>query len=636
MRIDVKKILFIGLNEEKDNFFRQAQQAGLVHFIDSSPTSYKHVPEDVERVIAAIKVVRTLPVQEQEEVYPFDKTDQIVGEILSLRETIDKRDEQIRIYNLEIARVEIFGNFSTADIAYIESEGHRKIQFFCATHGTAEELASESSLIHVGTESGLDYFVSINSEPRQYPGLIEMKIDKPLGTLTSQLRQIQTERRDAEARLKKYARYEDFLHEALKEKLNRANLKNAEGLVQEPMEGALFAISGWVPSNKSKQLDTLLQQTSVHAEEIAIEENDPIPTYLENHGARRIGEDLVHIYDTPSHTDKDPSLWVLCFFALFFAMIVGDAGYGLVFLGASLYIRTKYSHVKGTGRRVMNLLAILSVACILWGITNASFFGISLASDNPLRQVSLLTWLAHKKAAYHINEQDHVHEYWVNKNQALKESPNAATLLSTNNDEGLAKLTDNVFLEVVLLLAVVHIILSLLRYLPRNWASAGWIIFLVGAVLYVPFKFVDAVTVVQYVFGLDVHTAMDIGIQLITVGFVTAVVLSLIQNRLLGLLEPMTVIQIFSDVMSYLRLYALGLAGAIVSGTLNEMFHAVPFAVGVVLILLGHALNMVLAIAGGIIHGLRLNFLEWYHYSFVGGGRLFKPLNLLEVAKRED
>jgi V/A-type H+-transporting ATPase subunit I len=318
MRIDVKKILFIGLNEEKDNFFRQAQQAGLVHFIDNSPTSYKHVPEEVERVIAAIKVVRTLPVLEQEEIYPFHKTDQIVGEILSLRETIDKRDEQIRILNLEIVRVEVFGDFSTADIAYIESEGHRKLQFFCASYGTAQELAGEPTLIHVGTESGLDYFVGINPEPRQYPGLIEMKIDKPLGTLESQLRQVQSEMREAETLLKTYARYEDFLHEALKEKLNVANLRTAEGLVHEPMEGALFVVSGWVPSNKASQLEALLQKTSVHSEEIAIEDNDAIPTYLENHGARRIGEDLVHIYDTPAHTDKDPSLWVLCFFCAIF------------------------------------------------------------------------------------------------------------------------------------------------------------------------------------------------------------------------------------------------------------------------------------------------------------------------------
>ena len=75
---------------------------------------------------------------------------------------------------------------------------------------------------------------------------------------------------------------------------------------------------------------------AVHCEPIAIEETDKIPTYMENKGRQRIGEDLVRIYDIPATTDKDPSGWVFWFFALFFAMIVADGGYGLLYLGIAV------------------------------------------------------------------------------------------------------------------------------------------------------------------------------------------------------------------------------------------------------------------------------------------------------------
>lgn len=639
MRIDVRKYLFIGLEEQRETFFTRAQKAGLIHFIDSNPVPYKHAPEEVDRVLSAIKVVRSLPVVEQEELVDYDEGDGIVNHIVGLRETIEKREEQIRLLKMEIARVGVFGDFSKQEVEQIERDGHRKLQFFCGPRRVSARWDGEDSLILVGSEFGLDYFVGIDREPRQYEGLIEMKIERPLGELQQQMRQAMTELAQAEAALKRYSKYNHFLHQFLKIKLNHASLSTAEAYAQQPMPGMLFSIGGWVPEDKESDLHALLDDLSIHAEPVAIEENETAPTYLENTGAARIGEDLVHIYDTPSNTDNDPSLWVLFFFAIFFAVIVGDGGYGLVFLATALYLRTKFSSVKGLGNRLINLALILSVGCVLWGVMNASFFGVSLDAHNPLRKYSLLTWMAEKKAAYHFSHQDDTYNYWLKKYPAVATTQSAHEFLThgkpTSNGgidyEILTKLSDQVFIEFVLLLAVAHIMLSLVRYLPRNWPALGWLIFLVGAVLYIPPTFLDSVTVVQYVFGFDLKPAAAFGLQLITIGFALAVILAVIINKLLGLTEIMNVVQIFADVMSYLRLYALGLAGSIVAATVNEMAAVLPLVLGILLILVGHLLNMGLAIAGGLIHGLRLNFLEWYHYSFAGGGRLFRPLHLLEV-----
>jgi V/A-type H+-transporting ATPase subunit I len=90
----------------------------------------------------------------------------------------------------------------------------------------------------------------------------------------------------------------------------------------------------------------------------------------------------------------------------------------------------------------------------------------------------------------------------------------------------------------------------------------------------------------------------------------------------------MNMVQIFGDVLSYIRLYALALAGMMVASTFNNLGISVGIIGGIFIILFGHLTNVSLSIMGGVIHGLRLNFLEWYHYSFEGGGRLFNPLRL--------
>ena len=93
-------------------------------------------------------------------------------------------------------------------------------------------------------------------------------------------------------------------------------------------------------------------------------------------------------------------------------------------------------------------------------------------------------------------------------------------------------------------------------------------------------------------------------------------------------------IQIFADILSYLRLYALGLAGALVNSDHQRSCRFSSFCLRRFnCTALGHCVNIVLGIMGGVIHGLRLNFLEWYHYCFEGGGKMFNPLKKQDIEK---
>ena len=124
------------------------------------------------------------------------------------------------------------------------------------------------------------------------------------------------------------------------------------------------------------------------------------------------------------------------------------------------------------------------------------------------------------------------------------------------------------------------------------------------------------------------ETAYAWGIQMIWCGMGFAFIGSFLQKKWGAFHEMMNVIQIFGDVLSYIRIYALALAGMMVASTFNAMGQSVGLFGGIFIIIAGHLVNVALSIMGGMIHGLRLNFLEWYHYCFEGGGRLFNPLRL--------
>ena len=401
MRIDVKKYVFVGLEDEQEAFFKKAQDAGIVQFIEKTKNSTKGLPTDVSNVSNAIKILRGLPTAEQEDLDDFSQADHITSKILQLKDKLEKLEEEQRVNKLEIARVGIFGDFSPEDIAYIKQEGHKVVQFFFAKQGAYTQDSLPAEVVYVASEHGLDYYVAINDQSMQYDKMVEMRIEHPLGALKARTVQIEQELHQTEKTLKTYAKYNKFLHHALISKLNTYHLATAQNGV-ETVEQNLFAIEGWVPVDKQAELHSLVDQMHVYVEEIAVEPTDAIPTYLENTGANKIGEDIIGVYDVPSHTDKDPSLWVLVWFSFFFAFIVGDAGYGLVFLAVAMYIRYKSGALTHLKKRMMNLFFILCGSCIVWGVLVNSFFGISFGPDSPMRKFSLLTWLVEKKAEYLI------------------------------------------------------------------------------------------------------------------------------------------------------------------------------------------------------------------------------------------
>ena len=647
MIINLKKYLFIGAENEIADFFLSAQEAGFIEFITIKKKT-KDLPESIRKLMESIKVLRKQPVKE-----PYKKgrgkkggdaeyAQDIATEVLELTHEIEKLSEEQRFLEAEISRVGPFGNFSFEDILFIEETTKKTIQFYCVKSSKSHEVKDSDSLIYVGTDYDLDYYIGIHDKPVTYPAMIEMHFEKTAGELKNHLEFVKETLYLVGAELKGFAGHLDFLRESLLEKLDIYRLARTQKEAASEIEGRLFSIEGWVPDNKVDELAPLVKGRAVHYEPIIAVETDKIPTYMENKNVNLIGEDLVRVYDIPSATDKDPSGWVVWAFTLFFALIIADGGYGLLFLGLALLLKYKFPKLGGGRGRFIKLLFMLSTSCIIWGILTTSFFGMQFDPKNTISKVSIIAKMAGKKAEFHKGRNDEVHKEWVEKFPDITTSQNGVEMLSKayvqkgkiRNYVMLDDFSDSILLELSLLIGVIHIALSLLRTLKKKWANIGWVCFAIGGYLYFPVT-LKATSMIEFLGWIPKSIASTFGVQLLYGGLGAAIVLALIQKRLKGIGEIANVISVFADILSYLRLYALALASTIMARTFNEIGVGIGLLGGFLIILLGHAINLTLGTMGGVIHGLRLNFIEWYHYSFEGEGRLFNPLRKLKKVKQE-
>ncbi len=639
MICDVVKYLILGTREDLDHFFAQAQQQGFLEFISISQKKAAGAPVTIQNLLQSIKILKKLPRKE-----PYQGGGdltlamQLSERIVELKEDLEKLSEERRILETEKSRVAPFGDFSMEDIADIERLGKKKVQFFCMKTSRRLKTVYPDELIYIGTEYDLDYFISISPETLYPAGMIEMRIDAPLGEIQNRLDFVIDAMIRFEHELKDQAAYLEFLQEIMVEELNAYNLHCAKKEAAYPLKNALFFIEAWVPKNKITTLYGLIDGMDIHAEEIALDPKDKTPTFLENQGAALIGEDLIKIYDIPATTDKDPSSWVLWFFTFFFAIIVGDAGYGVIFLGITLYIKKKLTRPSGSQRRMIKLFIILSSATIFWGVLTGSYLGIKLAPSNILAEISPTHYLIEKKADYHLKNQDDVYKLWLKKFPQISTAASGKEMIEMaavkKNNHTTYPIEDeffsNIMLEFILVIGVVHVSIGLLRYLRRNIAALGWVCFLVGGYFFCP-SILHATTILEFLGWIARPVASVLGLQCIFAGIGFAIIAGLIQHRLKGLSEIAHLVQVIADVLSYLRLYALSLAGAIMASTFNQLGSGFNLLIGFIIILAGHSVNMLLALGGGFIHGLRLNFIEWYHYCFNGGGRLFRPLHKLKI-----
>jgi len=360
-------------------------------------------------------------------------------------------------------------------------------------------------------------------------------------------------------------------------------------------EGRLFAVQGWIAGHRLTELQLFVERYHLALLIEEPETRDHPPTLLSNPAVLSGGEDMARFFQTPDYRDWDPSRVLFFSFALFFAMIMADAGYALVLSLALLAGWRRFGRIQ-SGRRLRNLMAVTLTMALGYGVLVGSYFGVSPAEDSVpaalnyldihdfdmMITLSVLIGVLHlmlangMKAAYHWGH----HSAWV------------------------AVGWNSFLLGAVMLWLIKTSALSVVLI------NASWICIAAGILL-----------VIFYAGNRPVHNVRDATLRLLS-----------------GIHALTHATKAFGDVLSYLRLFALGLASSSLALTFNQLssdvIQVVPgigMLLGMLILLLGHVLNLALAVMSGVVHGLRLNFIEFYNWGLSDEGYPFHAFEKKEL-----
>ena len=367
-------------------------------------------------------------------------------------------------------------------------------------------------------------------------------------------------------------------------------------------DGCVFCLEGWVPEKKLAQLEKVLEQFDCAwtAEEPAPEEYDNVPVKLENNRVTRSLNSITEMYSLPRYGSVDPNPLMAPFFIFFFGMMMADMAYGILMIAGALLVLKKAKPAEGT-RNFMELVLWCGIATFIVGAMTGGFLGDFIPQ---------LCKLINPESTFQM-----------------------PALFSPLNDT-VAILVGSLVLGVIQIFTGMGI--SVYKKFRDGqiadaiWGEITWWVILIGLGL--------MVLKIGNVAGIP--AVLCIGIAMLLFGStykakgfgkVTAVI-SAVYNGVTGY---------FSDILSYVRLMALMLAGSVLAqvfNTLGGVFGSVIFFV--IVSLIGNVLNLALNLLGCYVHDMRLQFLEFFGRFYEDGGKAYEPLGqhntkYVEIIKEE-
>ena len=353
-------------------------------------------------------------------------------------------------------------------------------------------------------------------------------------------------------------------------------------------EGNFAYIQGFVPEKQIPAIKKLCDKLETGFVSEDPDDPEETPTLVTNPKWIEIVKPVFTFMNTlPGYQEFDISFVFLIFFSLFFAMLIGDAGYGLIFIGAAYFARKKF---KKAPMEPFFLIYLLGTCTVVWGALTGTWFGVSQLASAPF----LKDMVIQKIGSFSGDNQ-------------------------------------NFIIQICFIIGAVHLTLAHMMKIARQinsltaLAEAGWIMVLWG-MFFLAGKFVIGGN-----FPPIAGWVLAAGILLVM--FFTAPEKGIIKGMLSSLAQlPLSVISSFSDIVSYLRLFAVGTATVVVADSFNKMaWPGMPssFIAGflsAMVLFMGHTLNIILGCMAVIVHGIRLNMLEFSgHLGMQWSGKQYEP-----------
>lgn len=586
MITQMKKYTFLVFHREYEAFLEQLREVGVVHVTEKATG----IAEDahLQELLAKADNTRKLIAQ--------GAPDQLLQEKAAL-------ESRIAATQKEVNKMAIWGDFSAERIAQLKEAGYTLRYFTCPKKLFQEEWGSV-----VAEQGATVYFVQVTSSGDEAMRLLgdEASVcqeqylnEKSAADLQKDVEGLNGLLVAQNARIELWAKeHIPALENELNELQQQIDWKRVTLNTASEADGSLKVLEGFCPIDQVAALDAMLQKQEVYyqAEDPTAEDNTPIK--LRNNKFTQLFECLTGMYGWPNYGEFDPTPILAPFFLLFFAMCMGDCGYGILLIIIGLLITKKKLNIamfEGLGP----IITVLGVGTTVVGFFLGTFMGIDLYTAE-----------------------------WVP--QALKSVMIKGEVMGYDIQMVLA-ICIGVF-HICLAMVVKAICYTKQFGFKANIATWGWLLLIVGGLIVA-------------ILGLTVLPENVFKWALIAVGAVSALAIYIFntpgRNPLInigaGLWDTYNMATgILGDVLSYIRLYALGLAGGMLGAAFNNLglmvmggsvegatWQWLPF---VLILVLGHVLNLAMSALGAFVHPLRLSFVEYFkNAGYEGKGTLYQP-----------
>ncbi|MBQ1936667.1 MAG: ATPase V [Bacteroidales bacterium] len=573
MIVPMTKYSFILLGADKEHFFDKLSELGVVDITRSHKAidnTSLGILSDIENTKEKIKCLKAL-------------TDDHLKSLQAQKSELQKQHKDLVAW----------GEY---DISLLS--GFDPHFFSCHPKLFDNSWAEKYALEIIHEDKDKVYFIIL--------GNIEGFPLKALATPVKTAQEVQAEIDDIQVDIDNYiaelqAQSADIpkLEESIEQKQTQLNIYLATVAGESAAEDSLIVYQGFAPTeidnSLQKELDTL---PIYYSAEAAVTEDTP-PIKLRNNKFVSQFEVLTKMYGMPVYNEFDPTIFLSIFFLLFFAMCMGDAGYGIMLVAIGFFLKSKGS---GGLANMWSLIVTLGVGTFVVGLLMGGFFGLNLVDQS-----------------------------WV---------PQWLKSFMITGDIELAGGTYSKQMALSLVIGIAHISLALIMKavwsikkdgFKNSLSALGWTLLIVGGII-------------TLVIGLTGIVSQ----QLMTYILIAVAVLSALgiyifnrwgRNPLVnigsGLWDTYNMVSgLLGDVLSYIRLYALGLSGAMLGQTFNQIAEMVkgtdptwqwlPF---ILILLFGHVLNIAMSCLGAFVHPLRLNFVEFFKNSgYEGTGSSYSPI----------
>ena len=606
----MNKLSFLIYHKEYEMFLEKLRELGVVHIekrqgaeMDANLQAFMQKRTAYQSLLKSMTLAAAS--YEGGATQPSSLTiEQVMDSYESQQEHIQALNMQLPVLDKEIDAMEVWGEFDWNVIELLKANGWQ-MQFYCCPEKSFEETWTDDyNATIINRKGGQSYFVTVNQMQVELEAEVVRLPNRRLSELVREQEGLKTSIKEANNRLDQFCINNlPVVEKALDSLESDINLMEVEQLGGERLaEGSIVMMEGWVPVENDAEVRKMLDESGVYYEIRPAEKEDNAPIKLKNGKISRAFEMLTKMYGMPDYGEFDPTPLLAPFYALFFGMCVGDAGYGLLLVILGFYLKKKLSKSMAG---LMNLLITLGAATTVVGALFNTFFGASLTDWN-------------------LPE-------WMN------------SLIISGKWDGTAY---DKTMVIALLVGMFHICFAMVvkavgstvRYGFKNSLSAwGWLLLVGGSV---------TVATLNYLGVLDMETSkmayMGIGgVSAIGIFLLNDIRRNVFMNVGAGLWDTYNMATgLMGDLLSYLRLYALGLAGGMLGGVFNDLGMQLRDALGgflfgipgwicfALIFVAGHGLNIALSCLSGYVHSIRLTFVEYFKNSgYDGKGVEYNPFS---------